>query len=366
VEREERLDAGVRDCDDEEIAWRFFLQGDQVLRTILASVLAVGLASSAWGVDRPEPFSQGKIVMLDPELKTVLDPSATIEQLGEGYEWSEGPAWNKRAGYLVFSDIPRNSVMKYQPGEGVSLFLKPSGYDGAGEYSAESGSNGLLYDAAGRLILCQHGNRRVARMEADGKVTSLADRFDGKRFNSPNDAVLMSNGDLYFTDPPYGLPKQAEDPSRELDFCGVYRLSKDGKVTLLTDKMTRPNGIGFSPDEKTLYVAQSDPSSAVWMSFDVQSDGTIANGRTFFDSTEWVGKEKGLPDGLEVAGSGHIFATGPGGVLIFSPDGKHLGTIATGEATANCGFGGKDGSTLYITADMYLLRVPTKTKGQGY
>jgi gluconolactonase len=167
---------------------------------------------------------------------------------------------------------------------------------------------------------------------------------------------------LYFTDPPYGLEGKNDDPKKELPFNGVYRLKRGGDLTLLTDKLTFPNGIAFSPDEKTLYVAVSDPKQAIWMAYDVKEDGTIANGRVFFDSTSSVKSKKGLPDGLKVDAKGNLFATGPGGVLIFSPEGKHLGTINTGEATANCNWG-NDGSVLYITADMYLCRIKTKTKG---
>src|SRR5205807_4266317 len=192
-----------------------------------------------------------------------------------------------------------------------------------------------------------------------------ADRYEGKRLNSPNDGVFKSNGDLYFTDPPYGMEKVWDDPARELDFCGVYRLSKDGKLTLLTKDMTRPNGIAFSPDEKTLYVANSDPEKAVWMAFDVKEDGTLGKGRVFFDATKWVGKERpGLPDGMKVDRKGNLFATGPGGVLVFAPKGKHLGTIATGVPTSNCAWG-PDGY-LYVTADKALTRIKTLTKGKGF
>jgi len=240
--------------------------------------------------------------------------------------------------------------------------MKPSGFTGVGAYSGEPGSNGLTLDPQGRLVLCEHGDRRVARVETGGGKKTLVDGYQGKRFNSPNDLVFKSNGDLYFTDPPYGLPKQAEDPTRELDFCGVYRLTLDGKLTLLTRELTRPNGIAFSPDEKTLYVAQSDPKSAIIMAFPVQGDGTIGKGRILIDETATVGKVPGLPDGLKVDRAGNLFATGPGGVHVLSPEGKPLGRIETGEATANCAWG-DDGSTLYITADMYLCRVKTKTKG---
>ena len=222
-------------------------------------------------------------------------------------------------------------------------------------------------DAQGRLVLCQHGDRRVARLEDDGKTfKTLADRYMGKRFNSPNDGVFNSNGDLYFTDPPYGLLKLNDDPAKEIDFNGVYRISAgDGSVTLLTKEMTFPNGIAFSPDEKTLYVANSDPKKAIWMAFPVKDDGTLGEGRVFADVTSSVGAKKGLPDGMKVDQAGNLFATGPGGVLIFAPDGTHLGTFATGEATANCGWG-EDGTVLYITADMYIGRIKLTTKGLGF
>jgi gluconolactonase len=223
-----------------------------------------------------------------------------------------------------------------------------------------------LLDRQGRLILCQHGDRRVARLEADGKFTTLADKYMGKRFNSPNDGVFKSNGDLYFTDPPYGLLKQNEDPAKELEHNGVYRLSAvDDSVSLLTKEMTFPNGIAFSPDEKTLYVANSDPKRAIWMAFTVKEDGTLGAGRVFADTTSDAGTKKGLPDGMKVDKAGNLFATGPGGVLVFAPDGTHLGTFSTGQATANCAFG-ENGSVLFITADMYIGRVRVSTKGLGF
>ena len=205
----------------------------------------------------------------------------------------------------------------------------------------------------------------MARLESDGHKTTLADRYHGKRFNSPNDLVYHSNGDLYFTDPPYGLEGKNEDPKKELPFNGVYRLKPNGDLTLLTDKLTFPNGLAFSPDEKSFYVAVSDPARAIWMAYDVKEDGTIDHGRVFYDTTSLVKGHKGLPDGMKVDKKGNLFATGPGGVFIFSPDGKHLGTLNTGEATANCNWG-NDGSVLYITADMYLCRIRTKTSGAKF
>lgn len=309
-----------------------------------------------------------KIVRLDPALDKLIPIDAKVEKLSDGYQWSEGPVWNKQNKYLLFSDIPNNRIIKWQEGKGAGDYLKPAGYTGSEPFTGkEPGTNGLIYDAAGRLTACAHGDRAVIRLEDDGKKrTTLADKYEGKRLNSPNDLVFKSNGDLYFTDPIYGLPKGADDPKRELDFCGVYRLSKDGKVTLLTREITRPNGIAFSPDEKKLYVASSDPDKAIWMVYDVKADGTLANGKVFFDATAWA-KEKrpGLPDGMKVDQSGNLWVTGPGGVHVFTPEGKHLGTIDTGVPTANVGFG-DDGSTLYITANKELLRLKTTTKGLGF
>ncbi len=307
----------------------------------------------------------GEVVRMDPRLDRLIPKDARIEVVASGFLWAEGPVWIKEGGYLLFSDIPRNSVMKWKEGEGVSLYMKPSGYTGVADYGEEPGSNGLLLDPQGRLVLCEHGDRRISLLYPDGGKRTLVDSYQGKRLNSPNDAVYHRNGDLYFTDPPYGLPKHWDDPRRELDFCGVYRLSKDGKVTLLTKELTRPNGIAFSPDYKTLYVAQSDPKAALWKAFPVKEDGTLGPGRVFYDVTEFAGKLPGLPDGMKVDREGNLFATGPGGVYVFTPKGELLGRISTGEATANCAWG-DDGSTLYMTADMYLCRIKTNTRGLGF
>jgi gluconolactonase len=273
--------------------------------------------------------------------------------------------WSKEGGFLLFSDVVKNQIMKWKEGVGVSVFMKPSGYTGVVEWAPEPGSNGLLMDSEGRLVSCEHGDRRIGRLEKNGGKKTLVDNYMGKRLNSPNDGAYKSNGDLYFTDPPYGLPKQWDDPRRELDWSGVYRLSKDGKMTLLTKEMSRPNGIAFSPDEKTLYVANSDPAKAIWMKFPVNEDGTLGKGTVFADVTEMVNKYPGLPDGMKVDASGNLFATGPGGVHVFAADGTRLGRIETGEKTANCAWG-DDGKTLFITADMYLCRVKTSTKGNGW
>ncbi len=312
---------------------------------------------------QPKGTEVGKIERLDPLFDKLIPKDAKIIKVAEGFKWAEGPVWVPAQACLLFSDIPNNVVNKYTAADGVKPFLKPSGYTGAKDREGEPGSNGLVLDSEGRLCLCEHGDRRVTRIEKDGKKTVLADKFEGKRFNSPNDLVFKSNGDLYFTDPPYGLVKQWDDPARELDFCGVYRLTKDGKLSLLTKEMTRPNGLAFSLDEKTLYVANSDPVNAVWMAFDVKADGTLGKGRVFVDAGLWAGRKDGLPDGMKIDVHGNIFATGPGGVWVLSPEGKQLGYIDPEVATANCAFG-EDGSVLYLAANHWICRVQTSTKGK--
>lgn len=303
----------------------------------------------------------GTIERLSPKLDDLIKPGAQIEILAEGFDWAEGPLWLPEQDMVVFSDVPQNRIYSWREGDhNAAVYLQPSGYTGT--TGQREGSNGLILDSQGRLVICQHGDRRMARMNASldhpkPDFTTLADSYHGKRLNSPNDAVYDREGNLYFTDPPYGLA--GHEAEQELSFQGVYRLSTDGKLTLLTDELSRPNGIAFSPDEKTLYVANSDPEHAVWMAYDVKPDGTIGNGRIFHDATEFVKQAPGLPDGMKVDDDGNLYASGPGGVWIFSADGEHLGTIHTGQATANCAFN-KDKSVLYLTADMYLMRVVLK------
>ncbi len=301
------------------------------------------------------------IERLDPALDQVVSPTAQLEILAEGYDWSEGPLWVARANMLLFSDIPPNSIYKWTPDGGAELYLRPSGYTGDTPRGGEPGSNGLLLDGQGRLVLCQHGDRRLARMDAPledpaPQFVTLVDSYQGKRLNSPNDAVFDAMGNLYFTDPPYGLEGGPDSPLKELDFQGVYRLSTDGALTLITDTLSRPNGIGLSPDGSRLYVANSDPAYPVWTVFDINRDGQVSNGRLFVDASERAKTDRGVPDGLKVDGRGNLFATGPGGVWVISPEGKHLGTIRTGQATSNVALD-EQGRTLYITADMYLMRM---------
>jgi gluconolactonase len=251
-------------------------------------------------------------------------------------------------------------VRQWSPDGTVTEILKPGGYDGNSLPPGFIGPNGLAADRDGAVLICQHGNRRIARLTKDKKVSTLVDKFEGKKLNSPNDLVYRSDGSLFFTDPPYGLPKGDDDPAKELKFNGVYRLA-NGKLQLLIKDLTRPNGIAFSPDEKTLYVANSDEKRKLWMRYDVAPDGSVSNGRVLADVT--AEKEDGLPDGLKVDSAGNVYATGPGGVWVFSPDGKHLGTIKPAEVPANCGWG-DDGKSLYMTARTGLYRIKLAAAGQ--
>jgi gluconolactonase len=324
-------------------------------------LLNLFLLDSQTGVAAASVFS-GSVQRIDPALDSLIAPGSPVEKLAEGFDWSEGPVWF--ADSVLFSDVPQNIVYQWKPGSSsATVFLKPSGMLHPKPGFREQGSNGLAVEAGGRLVLCQHGERRLARLETDGTQTPLAQMFDGKRFNSPNDLAIRGNGDIYFTDPPYGLDKGNASPLKEQAHNGVYRVSPSGQVQLLTKSLTFPNGIAFSPDEKRLYVAVSDPDFTRVVAYDLAEDGTLLNERTFFDATPLRSPaRKGLCDGLKVDSLGNLFTTGPGGVLVLSPAGKHLGTILTGEATGNCCWGG-DGSQLYITADMFLCRIQTLTKG---
>jgi gluconolactonase len=312
--------------------------------------------------------SFGKIVYEDPALEKLLPKNSKLEVLASGFDWSEGPVWVKDGGYLLFSDVPKNIVYKWDEKNGLSQFLKPSGYTGLGYYSDEPGSNGLIIDDKGRLVSCEHGDRRISAMPLNvgGKVT-LADNFQGKRFNSPNDIVQhATNKSYYFTDPPYGLNKKQDDPSREIREFGVYRLAPGGQVTQVIKNLNRPNGLAFSPDGKTLYVAQSDPESAIWMEYPVLADGSVGEGKLLYDATKMTKAGiPGLPDGFKLDVAGNIWSSGPGGLLIISPKGKLLGRIEIPELTSNCGWG-DDGTTLYLTCDSYVCRIKTGTKGAGW
>ena len=338
------------------------------MRTTVALFVALTPFCLFAADDPPHPFV-GVIERLDPAFDQLVAPGATIEKLAEGFRWSEGPTWYD--GGVVFSDVLANTVYRWKPGatagkvSGAEVFLRPSGLWKATAGFREPGSNGLACDAQGRLLLAQHGERQIARFD-QGVFTTMADRFEGKRFNSPNDLAVRKSGEIYFTDPPYGLTKVADSPLRELPYAGVYRVATDGVVTLLTKELNFPNGIGFSPDEQTLYVAVSDGKAPRVMAYAVKADGTLGAGRVFFDALpRRKPGVKGSCDGLEVDRAGNVWATGPGGVLVISPAGKLLGVINTNEPTGNCCWG-DDGSTLYITANYFLVRVKTLTKGAGW
>jgi gluconolactonase len=306
------------------------------------------------------------IERLDPRLDALLAADAAVSVAADGIEWAEGPLWDARLGALLFSDVPRNGIYAWLPEGGVSLFRPKSGYTGAAPFAGrEPGSNGLTFDAAGRLVFCQHGDRSIARREDDGRITILASRYQGRRLNSPNDLVYRPNGDLYFTDPPFGLPQSFADPAKELPHQGVYRLTPAGELTLVIADLDAPNGLAFSPDDRTLYVSNAFNARPVWMAYPVRADGTLGPGRRFAEATRYVGPGEGVPDGLKVDAAGNLFAAGPGGVHVFAPDGTRLGRIVTGVPTGNLAWG-EDGSVLYIAANHRLLRLATLTRGSRW
>ena len=304
----------------------------------------------------------GSIERTSPQLDELIAPGTRMQQLADGFTWSEGPVWVPAARMLLFSDVPENKIYKWTDKGGLVEWLEPSGYTGTGEYSKEPGSNGLLVDQNGDLLLAQHGDRRIARLGLKEKIltrsfTTIADTWEGRKFNSPNDLIQARDGSIYFTDPPYGLPGQADSELREIPFQGVYLIDKNGKISSVIDNLSRPNGVALSPDERTLYVAVSDPKEAVIYAYDRAADGTVSTRRVFFDGTDLVKEEKGLPDGMVVDKRGNVYATGPGGVYVFSPEGKQLGLLRTERATANVTIG-NNGKRLYITADDVLLALP--------
>lgn len=324
--------------------------------------MAAALLSVLTGCSSTHYPTTGSVEVIDPRMNDIIAPGTLPEILADGFEWSEGPLWLPKQRKVIFSDIPNNSIFEWSEQEGLKLYLKPSGYTGTVPRGGETGSNGLLLDQQGNLVLCQHGDRRMAIMKAPldapaAEFETLAGTWEGKRFNSPNDAVFNSQGELYFTDPAFGMELRYGDPRREMDFTGVFKLAADGSVSLLTDQLNAPNGIGFSPDESKLYVANSGGNPGpLWMVYDVAPDGTLTNNRVFCDARTAADTLKGGPDGLVVRKDGILFATGPGGVWVLNPEGENLGIIKTGQATSNCTLDAKN-RYLYMTADMYLMRI---------
>jgi gluconolactonase len=332
------------------------------LISIITIIIFIGCTNQV--NKNPVLQTTGSIERLDPEINKLIPEDAVIEILAEGFIWSEGPLWLEKEQMLIFTDVPTNTIYQYSYSDSLAIYLKPSGLTGEGPDKGDSGGNGLVLDKDGNLIICQHGDRRVAKMLApldkpEPEFETLVDNYKGMKFNSPNDLVFDSKGNLYFTDPPYGLKQQEKDPRKEIPFNGVYKLSVNGKLSLVTDKQTRPNGIALSPDESKLYVANSDPQMCLWMVYQINEDETIDEGEVFFDATDMYDGKSGNADGMKINRDGYIFATGPGGVLVLSPEGKHLGTIRTGKATANCAFN-TDESILYMTAHDQLMRIKLK------
>jgi gluconolactonase len=301
----------------------------------------------------------GSVLRLDPALDALIPKDTEPEKIASGFQFIEGPLWFS-SGHLWFSDVIGNVVRQWSP-SGVTEILRSAGYGGTdAPKGALIGSNGMVHDANGAVLLCQHGNRRIVRVSPTLEISVLVDRYQRKRLNSPNDLVFKSDGSLYLTDPPYGLAKQDADPQKELPFNGVFRLTHGQLTTVITD-LTRPNGIAFSPDEKRLFISNSDEKHKVWMVYDVTKDGSLENGRVFFDVT--AESAPGLPDGMKIDSKGNLYCAGPGGIWIFTSTGKHLGTIKLPEIAANCNWG-DNGKTLYITASTSLYRIKLAVDGE--
>jgi gluconolactonase len=330
-----------------------------------ARLLFMAAADEAGPVAVPPQEVNVAVDRRDPALDAIVPPNTKLFKLAEGFAFIEGPVWvadqGPGGGHLLFSDPNRNRIYSWSEQDGLSVFRDRSGYAGAdiGEYG-QPGSNGLTLDSQGRLTIDEHGNRRVTRLEADGRLTVLADRFAGRRLNSPNDLVYRSDGTLYFTDPPFGLPKFDADPRKELAFSGVYRVV-NGRTELLARELKGPNGIAFSPDERYLYVTNWDPARKVVTRYPVRGNGTLGSGTVFFDMGGARGEE--ALDGLKVDVLGNLYVSGPGGLWIVSPEGKHLGTLKTPRLAANFAWGGEDGRTLYLTARSTLYRLPLLVAG---
>jgi gluconolactonase len=355
----------------------------RVLLTCLCVLVASAQTRPAGSSDKNGGFaavlSTAAVTLerLDPAIDSLVPGDAMLEKIATGFTWTEGPVWVPQ-GFLLFADIPSNSIRKWAPGRGTTIFMQPSGYKGAEPYGGpEPGSNGMTLDPRGRLTVAGHAQHDVWRLEKidpKAQVTVLASSYEGKQLNSPNDLVYKSDGSLYFTDPPYGLRTQKDnDPEKRLEVNGIYRLPgaamqkpgappANGKLQLLIKDLPRPNGLVFSPDEKYLYVNNSEPKK-IWMRYTVQPDGTLADGKLMYDATSDT--RPGAPDGMKIDQQGNLYSAGPGGVWIFSPEGRHLGTIDVPEKVGNLAWGSADHKTLYITASSSVYRITLKVPG-GY
>ncbi len=326
---------------------------------ISLAVLLAGCSRAPQPAPITEAHGVGSIVRLDPAFDSLVPKDAVIEKVAGGFGFTEGPLWRSE-GVLWFSDVTGNVLRSLTPSGQATVLIQKAGGESNAPPGSFVGPNGMISDKDGYVLLCQHTNRRIVRVAKDLTITPYLEKFEGKRFNSPNDLVYRSDGTLYFTDPPYGLLKQDDDQAKELKFNGVFRYS-NGKLTAEIKDLDRPNGVALSPDEKTLYVANSNPKKRFWMRYDVAPDGTVSNGRVFADVS--AEKEEGLPDGFKVDSKGNIWTSGPGGIWIFSPEGKHLGTLKMPEIPANCNWG-DDGRTLYITAQTSVYRIKSSVMGE--
>lgn len=318
-------------------------------------------ADSSENIHNDSFTEQLKIEVYDSIALNIVDPKATIEILAKGFYWSEGPLWVDELQSVIFSDVPANKIYQWNEKDSLSIYLESAGHTGEENRDSDKGPNGLILNQENELLLCQHGDRRIARLDADLKnpqpqFTTIADTYKGKKFNSPNDLAMDRAGTIYFTDPPYGQP---ENKTGEIGINGVFKVSPNKVVSLLVDSLAMPNGIGLSPDEQILYINQSNPNNPVLYSYEIAENGSLENGKVIFDFLALAKDANGLPDGLKVHKSGNIFATGPGGVHVISPAGKHLAAIKTGKSTANCAFD-TDQKYLYMTTTDLLMRVRLK------
>lgn len=318
------------------------------------------LATVSMGFGQNPATEIGTIEFISDELSGLIKKDAKVEIIADGFQFTEGPCWVSKEKMLLLSDVPGNTIYKWTEAKGKEIYIQPGGYTDTAKRGGFMGPNGLTLSSDGKLLICQHGDRRIAVMDAPlnapkAVFKTAAGAYEGKRLNSPNDLFLAKNGDLYFTDPSYGFERGGNDPKKELSFQGVYKINKGGKLTLLIDSIEAPNGIGLFPGEKTLLVANSDNRKKRWYAYDVAANGSLSNGRVFYD----VSNERGAGgcDGFKIDSKGNVFAAGPGGIWIFTKAGKLIGKIKmNGTSTSNCALS-PDEKTLYITATRYLVRV---------
>jgi gluconolactonase len=332
------------------ITWNKFLP---VTLGILVSGVTAGYTQAA------KPLMT--LEQIDQQFSTLVSKTAKAEILADGFMWSEGPVWIERHNMFLFSDVKKNVIYKWTKEKGKEIYLSPSGYTGKIPRGGELGSNGLGLSIKGQLVICQDGDRAVSIMDAPldkpkAKFIKLATGYQGKKFDSPNDLAFLNNGDIYFTDPPYGLEKNVNDPLKEAKYQGVYKISANGRITLLTDTLTRPNGIAFFPGGKTILISNSDQGKANWYAYDLDRNGLFTHGRIFYSANSATKKAAGMPDGMKIDKKGNVFASGPGGLWIFNSTGKLLGKMIFNDVVSNCSFSADEG-TLYLTSNHRVLKV---------